>query len=153
MCVCLSLHWGSKLTWRRQMCNIYMLPTYTHSCGHCPVVCMCVLVCVCVGSQTGCCFLMFSEVNTAVQLLKGKCESDCRLLFSIPSFIPPFLSRARDGDRGEEEVSLYYHCVSVQDGEKSSSTKPGRKDVSVHFCYIIPAHTPKLHLNKSCRYY
>lgn len=47
MCVCLSLHWGSKLTWRRQMCNIYMLPTYTHSWGHCPVVCMCVLVCVC----------------------------------------------------------------------------------------------------------
>lgn len=153
MCVCLSLHWESKLTWRRQMCNIYMLPTYTHSWGHCPVVCMCVLVCVCVGSQTGCCFLMFSEVNTAVQLLKGKCESDCRLLLSIPSFIPPSLSRARDGDRGEEEVSLYYHCVSVQDGEKSSSTKPGRKDVSVHFCYIIPAHTLKLHLNKSCRYY
>lgn len=153
LCVCVSLHWGSRVTCRRQMCNTYMLPTYTHSRGHCPVVCVCVLVCVCVGSQTGCCFLMFSEVNTAVQLLKGKCESDCRLLLSIPSFIPPSLSRARDGDRGEEEVSLYYHCVLVQDGEKSSSTKPGRKDVSVHFCYIIPAHTPKLHLNKSCRYY
>lgn len=127
--------------------NIYTQLRSLSSCLH-----VCFSLCVCRFTDRVL-FLMFSEVNTAVQLLKGKCESDCRLLLSIPSFIPPSLSRARDGDRGEEEVSLYYHCVSVQDGEKSSSTKPGRKDVSVHFCYIIPAHTPKLHLNKSCRYY
>ncbi len=94
-------------------------------------------------------FIFWSK-HHCCSVTEGEVKSDGRVFF-----IPPSLSRERERerDREEEGVSLYYQCVSVQDSEKNSSTKPERKDVSVQFCYIIPVHTLKLHLNKCCHYH
>ena len=73
---------------------------------------------------------LFSEVSITV-VTEGEVKSDRVFL--------PHRSE-REGGRGggrREEVSLYHRCVSAQDSERSSSTKPERKDVSVRCSYII----------------